>query len=88
MAFTYILLTAKGSYYIGSTDDLYERFKRHRNGNVPSTRHKLPVTLVYVEEFSTKSEAQQKEYRIKGWKSKKLIESFIRKITMAPSSIG
>lgn len=90
MAYTYILRTVSGHYYVGSTDDIRTRLAYHRAGRVPSTRRYLPVTPVYIEEFETKSEAQSQEYRIKGWKSKKLIESMIKKSTnnMAPSSIG
>lgn len=92
MAYTYILRMANGRYYVGSTDNLDERLKRHRNGLVPSTKKCLPVGLVFAEIFETKDEAQSQEYRIKRWKSKKLIESLIRKsknnIVMAPSSIG
>ena len=79
MAFTYILKLHSGKYYVGSTDDLERRLKEHRNGKVRTTKVGLPVELVYSEEFSTRGEAQKKEYRIKNWKNKKLIESLIRK---------
>ncbi|MFA6099808.1 MAG: GIY-YIG nuclease family protein [Patescibacteria group bacterium] len=90
MAFTYILLTAGETYYIGSTNDIDERLKEHQNGRVKSTKSKLPVKLVYLEKFDTRAEAQKQEYRIKRWKSRKLIESLIRKSpnNLAPSSIG
>lgn len=89
MAFAYILLTAKNTYYIGSANDLQNRLDRHQSGQVKSTKNKLPIKLVYAEEFKTRSEAQKQEYRIKSWKNKKLIESLIKKSTnMAPSSIG
>jgi predicted GIY-YIG superfamily endonuclease len=60
MAFTYILRTAKESYYVGSTDDLTQRLRQHRAGQVRSTKNKLPVTLVYAERFNGRGEAQKK----------------------------
>ena len=79
MAYVYILLTNKPDYYAGSTDNLEGRLEEHRNGKVKTTKSKLPVQLVYREYFPTRGEAQQKEYRIKNWKNKKLIESLIKK---------
>ncbi|MDD5528069.1 MAG: GIY-YIG nuclease family protein [Patescibacteria group bacterium] len=86
MAYTYILKTAKGTYYIGSTEDIKERLKMHRFGKVKSTKDKLPVELVFQEYHETRAEAQKKEYKIKSWKSRKMIEILIS--TMVPSSIG
>ncbi len=77
MPYTYILKTAKGNYYVGCTNDLESRLKRHQSGNVKSTRNKLPIKLVFKEYYETKSEAQKKEYKIKKWKSKKMIEALI-----------
>ena len=78
MAYTYILKTALGTYYIGSTNNLKERLKYHQLGKVKSTKDKLPVELVFKEYYNTKSEAQQKEYTIKSWKSRKIIEFIIK----------
>ncbi len=86
MAHTYILLTSKGTYYIGSTDELEKRILQHAKGMVASTKTKLPIKLIYKEYFPTRGEAQKKEYKIKSWKSKKLIESLIIRKTMPPSS--
>lgn len=78
MAYLYILKTVKNSYYIGSTDNLELRLKYHSSGKVKSTKSKLPIQLVYKEYFPTKSEAQKKEYKIKKWKSRKMIEVLLR----------
>lgn len=77
MAHTYILELADGSYYIGSTGNLKNRLKYHQTGKVRSTKHKLPVELVYQEEFPTRGKAQSKEYQIKKWKKRKSIERLI-----------
>ena len=45
---TYILQCADGSYYVGSTSDLEERYKIHCTGKGPQyTALRLPVRLVY-----------------------------------------
>ncbi len=85
MPYTYILKTVKDSYYIGSADDIDKRLKDHRYGKVKSTNNKLPVQLVFKEYFATTAEARQKEYKIKKWKSKKMIEKLI---SMGLSSNG
>ncbi len=77
MATMYILLTAKGKFYVGSTEDLGKRLAVHSMGKVKTTKSQLPVTLVYQEEFSTRGDAQRREYQIKKWKSSKLIKSLI-----------
>ena len=40
-------LKCKGGYYIGCTDDLKDRFDRHKKGYVPATKDRLPVKLEF-----------------------------------------
>ena len=47
MQYVYILECADKSSYTGCTRDLKERYKRHQIGNVPSTKAKLPITLLF-----------------------------------------
>lgn len=77
MAYVYILKTNNNTYYIGSTNDLKTRLRQHQSGKVKSTRDKLPVQLIFKEYHSSKSKAQKKEYTIKRWKNKKMIEKLI-----------
>lgn len=75
---TYILKLKDGSYYIGSTGDLEQRLKYHKNQKVRTTKDKLPFELVYTEIYVNRSEAQTREYQIKKWKSRKAIERLIK----------
>ena len=77
MAYVYILKTSSGDYYVGSTNNIEARLKMHTAGKVKSTKNKLPVALVFKEYHYSKSEAQKKEYKIKGWKSRKMIYKII-----------
>lgn len=86
----YILELKDKSYYVGSTSDLEDRMKEHKSKKVKSTKNKLPFELKYTEQYTTRSEAQSREYQIKKWKSRKAIERLINKtkINTAPSSNG
>jgi tRNA/rRNA methyltransferase len=65
---TYILRLANGSYYTGHTDDLDVRLAQHQSGAVKgyTSRH-LPVELMWSEEFPTRDEAFEAEWRVGGW---------------------
>ncbi len=38
-------LKCKDGFYIGCTNDLKDRIKRHKSGNVPATKDRLPLEL-------------------------------------------
>lgn len=66
MNYTYILSCADGTLYTGWTNDLDRRLAAHNAGRGGKyTRSRLPVTLVYHEEFETKQEAMSREWAIK-----------------------
>ena len=66
MYYTYIIECADGTYYTGYTDDPARREKVHNSGKgARYTRSRLPVRMIYTEEFETKSEAMKREYAIK-----------------------
>jgi predicted GIY-YIG superfamily endonuclease len=68
MAWMYILKCADGSYYVGSTKDLEQRILQHQHGTgAQYTSNRLPVRLVYSEEFEHVSEAYAREKQIQNW---------------------
>ena len=69
----YILKCADNSYYTGHTDDLEKRLSQHRQQYFKScyTATRLPVKLVFCQEFATREEALASERQIKGWSRKK-----------------
>ena len=68
MACTYMLQCSDDSLYTGYTTDLQHRVMVHSQGKASKcTRAKLPVKLVYFEEFATKEEAQSRESHIKNF---------------------
>jgi predicted GIY-YIG superfamily endonuclease len=79
MAFwTYILLCADGLYYTGHTDNLDYRIGQHQSGLIEGfTSSRLPVRLMWSQDFATRFEALDAEMRIKKWSRAKK-EALIR----------
>jgi len=64
--YTYILECKDNTYYTGWTNNLEKRLKDHNEGRgAKYTKARLPVSLIYYEEFQTKEEAMRREYAIK-----------------------
>lgn len=70
--FVYILECSDGSYYTGSTIDIEKRLIEHKNGKGANhTKKRLPVQLVYLEEFQRIDDAFYREKQIQGWNRQK-----------------
>lgn len=66
MNYTYILRCKDNTLYTGWTNNLEKRIEAHNAGKgAKYTKARLPVELVYYEEFETKEAAMQREYAIK-----------------------
>lgn len=78
--YAYMLRCADNTIYSGYALDPQKRLEAHNSGKgAKYTRARLPVKLVYYEQFETKSEALRKEIELKKLKKsekEKLIESF------------
>lgn len=72
VGYLYILKCADGTYYTGSTKDIELRLQQHQAGEGSSyTKRRLPVKLIYVEEFPRVDEAFYREKQVQGWSRKK-----------------
>ena len=68
----YILLCADNSYYTGHSENLDKRIAEHQAGEIAGyTSGRLPVKLMFSQEFSTREEALAVERQIKGWRRSK-----------------
>ena len=66
MYFVYILHSEKlKSYYVGSTNNIVDRLRRHNAGEGKYTRKGIPWILVIKFECASRSEAVKLEYKIK-----------------------
>ena len=64
--YVYILSCGDGTFYTGWTTDLEKRVKVHNQGKgAKYTRSRLPVKLLYSEEYSEKGEELRREAAIK-----------------------
>ena len=64
----YILKCADGSYYVGSTKNLDLRIAQHQSGmGSRYTSGRLPVELVYGEEYGRVIDAYAREKQIQNW---------------------
>ncbi len=72
MPYMYILKCADGSYYTGSTWNLERRLAEHQSGlGANHTAKRLPVELVYCEEYDRVTDAYNREKQVQGWSRKK-----------------
>lgn len=75
MNYVYILRCGDDSLYTGWTNNLEKRVNLHSKGKgAKYTKARLPVELVYFEEFEDKIEAMKREYEIKQLKRKEKLE--------------
>ncbi len=66
MNYTYMLQCGDGSLYTGWTNDPARRLAVHQAGRGGKyTRSRLPVELVWLEEWPTKEEAMAREWAVK-----------------------
>jgi len=69
--FVYMLRCKDNSIYTGITNDLKKRIETHQSGNGSKyLRGKLPIKLVYIENFEDRSTASKREIEIKKLKKK------------------
>lgn len=68
MAYMYILECSDRSTYVGSTRDLNRRLVQHNEGmGALYTRARLPVRLLYFEEFQNVGDAFRREEQVQAW---------------------
>ena len=62
----YILKSLKDNkLYIGTTNNVYKRLTQHNKGQSKSTKSRRPLSLIYSEKYSSRSEAMKREWYFK-----------------------
>ncbi|MDE0537033.1 GIY-YIG nuclease family protein [Tenacibaculum sp. L6] len=78
--FVYILYSKTlDKYYIGSTNDVENRLRKHLSNHKGYTSKAKDWIVVYQEVCGSKELAIKREFTIKKWKSRKMIEVLIEK---------
>jgi len=66
MYYTYIIKSQKDhNLYIGSTNNLRLRIKKHNDGLVCSTKSRRPFNLLYYEAYKSEKDAMKRESNLK-----------------------
>jgi putative endonuclease len=74
----YILRSeSSGRYYIGQTQDLDQRVAYHQANYSKSLKNRGPWSLVYHEEFPTRSDAVRRERYLKSQKDRAFIDRLV-----------
>ena len=76
--YVYILEMNNGKYYIWSTKNIENRLDEHHRWESKSTKHNLPIKLLYYKKYTTIVEAIHMETKLKKQKSRKMIEKFMK----------
>ncbi len=77
--YVYVLLSEKDNlFYTGYTSNLKERLKQHEEGKVHSTKHRLPLKLIYFEGCINQQDATRREKYLKSGSGKIYLRSRLR----------
>jgi putative endonuclease len=77
--FFYFARCVDGSLYAGYTIDILKRAEAHNSGKgAKYTASRLPVEIVYSENFSTKQAAMRREAEVKQWRKSRKEELISR----------
>ena len=70
MFYTYVICSeSTGKLYIGSTENLDDRIKRHNQNRSKATKNRGPWKLIWARPSPTRSQAAQLEYKLKRLKN-------------------
>jgi putative endonuclease len=76
MYYTYVLRSLKtGIRYVGSSEDVEARLRRHNYGKVKFTRNHKPWKLVYSERYDSRAEAYKRELFLKSGQGRKYLDN-------------
>ena len=66
MYYTYVLRSEiDNKLYVGWTENVQRRVEEHNAGLVQSTKHRIPLSLIYFEACHNKSDAIAREKQLK-----------------------
>ena len=78
MFYIYVLKSQKDNgFYIGQTNNLENRLKRHNAKQVRSTKSRAPLEIIYSEKFMTRAEAMQREKYLKSLKGGEAFKTIV-----------
>jgi len=83
--YVYVLRSLRdGLLYIGSTNDLKERFAMHNRGLIDSTRPRRPFELIFYESYRDVHDTKRREIYVKTSKGKTTLRSMLKEFLLTP----
>ncbi|MCG2715950.1 MAG: GIY-YIG nuclease family protein [Candidatus Marinimicrobia bacterium] len=77
----YVLKSVTDNFhYIGHTKDISLRLNEHNRGKVRSTKAHRPYTVIYTENYWTKSAAQKREYYLKRGEGNQWLRNHLKEL--------
>jgi len=70
-------LKCKDGYYVGCTDNVNERLRRHQDCQVPATANRLPIELEFYFAINNKHKAFQFEKYLKSGSGRAFINKHL-----------
>jgi putative endonuclease len=64
--------------YVGMTEDLSDRLRRHNNGYAKSTKKFTPFELIYTEDFIDGKQTREREKFLKSTSGKRFLRSLTK----------
>lgn len=78
--YTYILKSkVDNQLYTGCTSDLRKRLDRHNRGDMPATRERKPLALVYYEACQNQQDAYAREKYLKSGMGKRYVKNRLKR---------
>lgn len=77
--YVYVLYSKKDTFfYVGCTNDIKNRIKKHNNQKVLSTKSRLPLILIYTEICINKKDAYTREKYLKSGMGRRYIRNRLK----------
>jgi putative endonuclease len=78
MFYYYIIYSKRlDKYYVGSTNNVEGRLRRHNSSNQGYTSKGKPWELKYYEVFEDRTSAIKREFQLKSYKDRRILEKLI-----------
>jgi putative endonuclease len=78
MQFVYVLRSEiDDQLYVGCTQDYLIRVSQHNHGQVPATKNRRPLKLIYLEGYPTKEEAFTREKFYKSGRGREILKKVL-----------
>lgn len=78
MYIVYVLQDIHGKYYKGFTNNLARRFSEHSSGQTKTTKNMSGLKIVYIEEYTTRTEARKREVYLKTAAGRRFLKNKLR----------